>query len=424
MSGFNLTQHVKCLTHIHGGTLDHFITLSDSSIATGAVSINDCITDHMYMITKLNIPPHHDNVPSPISYRKCNRINLDALKFDLQSSDLMLNPCLTSPGDLYDQYHATLTQLLDKHAPLCTKQKKRSCEPWITNDFIKAKQTKRYLERIWRRTKSVIDRSRFRQQVNKCNRILNNSKNKFYSDIISEHKDNPKKLWNHIHSVLLPKSKPPLPCDPNLADKFCDFFIDKIAKIRSSFSSPSIPAEESGYQPPSLSTFVSVSEHDVKKIILRSPSKSCLLDPWPTFLVKDCLNILITPITKLINLSLSQGIFPNKFKSAIITPILKKKSLDHSVLKNYRPVSGLNFVSKIIERVVSSQINRHLSANDLNNVHQSAYKTGHSTETALLKIKSDIHLNLSKNMPVALVLLDSSAAFDTLDHKQLLNSLS
>ena len=152
-------------------------------------------------------------------------IDLDALKLDLQSSDLMLNPCLTSPGDLYDQYHATLTQLLDKHAPLCIKQKKRPREPWITNNFIKAKQTKRYFERIWRRTKSVIDRSRFRQQVNKCNRILNDSKNKFYSDIISEHKDNPKKLWDTIHSVLLPKSKSLLPCDSNLAETFCDFLL-------------------------------------------------------------------------------------------------------------------------------------------------------------------------------------------------------
>ena len=173
-----------------------------------------------------------------------------------------------------------------------------------------------------------------------------------------------------------------------------------------------------------MSTFVAVSEDYVRKIIIQSPSKSCPLDPWPTFLVKDCLDILITPITNLINLSLSQGVFPDKFKSAIITPILKKKSLDQSVLKNYRPVSGLNFVSKIIERVVSLQINHHLSANNLKNSHQSAYRAGHSTETALLKIKSDIHLSLAKNMPVALILLDLSAAFDTLDHNQLLDRLN
>ena len=89
-----------------------------------------------------------------------------------------------------------------------------------------------------------------------------------------------------------------------------------------------------------------------------------------------------------VNLSLSQGVFSDKFKSAIITPILKKQSHDQSVFENYRPVSRLNFASNIIERVISLQKVRHLSANGLNNVHQSAYKTAHSTETALLRLKA------------------------------------
>ena len=93
-------------------------------------------------------------------------------------------------------------------------------------------------------------------------------------------------------------------------------------------------------------------------------------------------------------------------------------------LKNYRPVSGLNFISKVIERVVAYQVKEYLSHNNLNNIYQSAYKPGHSTETTLLKIKNDIHLNLAEGKPTALVLLDLSAAFDTIDHKQLLQCLS
>ena len=86
-------------------------------------------------------------------------------------------------------------------------------------------------------------------------------------------------------------------------------------------------------------------------------------------------------------------------------------------------MSGLNFVSKVIERIVANQIKRHLDTNDLNNANQSTYKQGHSTETTLLKIKSDIDLNLAQNKPTALILLDLSAAFDTIDHCQLLNRL-
>ena len=126
----------------------------------------------------------------------------------------------------------------------------------------------------------------------------------------------------------------------------------------------------------------------------------------------------------MINLSLSEGYFPDEFKTAVVTPLIKKPSLDKSVLNNYRPVSGLNFVSKLIERIVSKQLKHYLSSNNLNNIYQSAYKAGHSTETILLKIKSDIHLNLAQGQPTALVLLDLSAAFDTIDHLKLFDCLS
>ena len=90
--------------------------------------------------------------------------------------------------------------------------------------------------------------------------------------------------------------------------------------------------------------------------------------------------------------------------------------------QNYRPVSGLGFISKLVERVVASQLNDHVSLNGPENVRQSAYKLGHSTESALLSIKNDVHLAFAKGEAIAVVLLDQSAAFDTID--TLLNSLS
>ena len=78
--------------------------------------------------------------------------------------------------------------------------------------------------------------------------------------------------------------------------------------------------------------------------------------------------------------------------------------------------SGLSFLSKLVERIVAAQIRSHMDSHDLGNTFQSAYKVGHSTETALLYIKNEIHLSLSKGMPTALVLLDLSTAFDTIDH--------
>ena len=147
---------------------------------------------------------------------------------------------------------------------------------------------------------------------------------------------------------------------------------------------------------------------------MKSPSKSCLLDPWPTFLVKECIDILLPSITRLVNCSLSEGVVPDEFKKAIVTPLIKKSSLPPNDLKNYRPVSGLGFISKLVEHVVASQLNDHVSVNRLENVRQSAYKLGHSTESALLSIKNDVHLAFAKGEATAVILLDQSAVFDTI----------
>ena len=87
-------------------------------------------------------------------------------------------------------------------------------------------------------------------------------------------------------------------------------------------------------------------------------------------------------------------------------------------------MSGLCFISKLVERVVASQLNDYVYSNGLENVKQSAYKLGHSTETALLSIKNDVHLALARGEATAVVLLDQSAAFDTIDHGTLLGCLS
>ena len=115
---------------------------------------------------------------------------------------------------------------------------------------------------------------------------------------------------------------------------------------------------------------------------------------------------------------------PNFFKQAHVTPILKKSSLDKEVFKNYRPVSNLNFISKILERVVAAQLQTHLDEAGLMTAFQSAYRKHHSTESALLNIQNAILLNMAKGSVTALTLLDLSAAFDTIDHTILLDRLN
>ena len=123
------------------------------------------------------------------------------------------------------------------------------------------------------------------------------------------------------------------------------------------------------------------------------------------------------------NVSLQHGLLPESQKAAIVTPILKKHDLDPDDVKSYRPISNLTFISKVFERIVASQLTGYLQMNRLLPGHQSAYRQGYSTESALLKIFSDI-LNAADSAQVTLLgLLDLSAAFDTVDHDILLTRL-
>ena len=117
------------------------------------------------------------------------------------------------------------------------------------------------------------------------------------------------------------------------------------------------------------------------------------------------------------------GYVPQSFENSLIRPLLKKPDLDQNTLKNYSPVSNLLFISKVLEKVLSSRVEEHLLSNNLHNEHQSAYRKFHSTETALLKVQNDILQSLDQNNVTVLVMLDLSAAFDTIDHKTLLHRL-
>ena len=111
------------------------------------------------------------------------------------------------------------------------------------------------------------------------------------------------------------------------------------------------------------------------------------------------------------------------FAVSVVKPLIKKPNLDPEVLGNYRPVSNLPYLSRILERAVADQLQAHLDTNGLHVKFQSAYRRGHSTETALLRILNDVLVMIDGGNNAVLVLLDLSAAFDTLDHTLLLQRL-
>ena len=128
-------------------------------------------------------------------------------------------------------------------------------------------------------------------------------------------------------------------------------------------------------------------------------------------------------MTNIINSSLRSSQVPKSMKSAIVTLLLKKYTLNPDILKNYRSVSNLSYISKLLERVVTGRLTDYMTENNLHKHLQSAYKPGHSTETALVKIQNEILTSIDQHGVVILVMLGLSAAFDTIDHDTLFSRM-
>ena len=210
-----------------------------------------------------------------------------------------------------------------------------------------------------------------------------------------------------------------------MATKFNDYFLGKIEKIRSSFSGKPHAIIGNGmntYNGPIMSEFQPVSQEQLKKTILSKPIKTSPQDPLPAPLLRACLEELLPALEHLVNLSLSAGCMEG-LKDTVITPLLKKAGLDPEVLKNYRPICNILYLSKLIEREVLVQCNEHMDLNNEHTPNQSGYKAKHSCETLLMRVTNDIFVNLDNSKCTIMLLLDLSAAFDTVDHAVLLNLL-
>ena len=427
LNTFALTQHVHEATHINGHILDLVITRSSCSLVRDIHVSPPWVSDHsiIYFTVSIEKPSFQTMT---VYRRKWKQINMDNFRQDILDSNIMAPDIHVS--ELVSQYNKVMSGLLDRHAPI--KAKTITLRPqaeWYTTELENEKRTKRRLERKYRKTLLSEDAHAFQIQCARYSELLVTTRQQFYATKVEQHAGDQKSLYKIINKLLHRSNEQLLPAYDSLAeltDRFANFFSDKIQKIRLDLLSgrSSIQSIETRTTPSAfLSEFRSVSEADVEKIIKKSSTKSCSLDPLPTWLLKDCLPCLLPVLTKIINLSLSESVMPVDFKEAILTPLLKKVLLNPEMLKNFRPVSNLAYISKLIEMVVDVQTTEHMDVNCIHETFQSAYKPLHSTETAMLRVKNDVLHALDDGNAVLLVCLDLSAAFDTVDHAILLDRL-
>ena len=253
----------------------------------------------------------------------------------------------------------------------------------------------------------------------RINRIKESS---YWLSCASAHKGQPRKLWKTFSSIMGLDKVSSIPIKGLTAQELMDYFIEKIESIRKSTggstASTRLPAATS-----TLSSFEEYSAEEIQKIIESSPTKSCSLDPVPTSILKEFLPELLPFITMMCNRSLQEDIQPPSQKHAVITPIIKKAGSDPLDVRSYRPVSNLSYMSKLVERMVSRRLTCFLEGEKLLPKFQPGFRARHSTETAILKVLSDILTAADLGKVSILGLLDMSAAFDTVDHSILFDRL-
>ena len=251
--------------------------------------------------------------------------------------------------------------------------------------------------------------------------LIRRKRNRFWRIKTESNRHSPRDLWRSI-GHLMGRGRPP-PSTHVTASDFHQHFEDKVREVRSATNDSSSPTFSVASSDHRLGSFIHVSVASVLSAVKKLSHKSSVTDPFHTNILKSCIDLLAPFIAHLFNVSLTTGLVPSVWKRASITPVPKKGNVDATNVKSHRPISNLPTLSKILERLVCSQLRSYLESHDLMPRLQSAYRPGHSTETAVLKLSSDILCAMDTGKVGLLSFLDLTSAFDTVDHPILLTRL-
>lgn len=420
-----------------GNCLDH-ILLKTKSISTTLI-LDSAITDHKPIVISIsNTNPTRSN-----SCTK-TRLNTEALKAELEKTDFSNIYEIKDANTAMLKLISIITSAITKHSNECNVPRKhRILKPWITPGLLRCiKHRDKLHVQSKKSPENLILQVTYSRYRNFCNMLLRKLKRVHEKNEIEKSKNNPKALWKTIKEITNTAKTSSSPVE---LLKICDSPADSLNNVCSYFSNigknlaakilndpnkvPLIsgtPRAEKNKYPltPTINSLVieNVDEHDIDTAILQLRNDCAVgWDGISSSVLKLCRHILALPIAYICNLCIETGVFPNCLKRAIIHPIYKGG--DRSCVDNYRPISVLSSLSKILEKILNKNLRSFLERYKIIADNQYGFRSGVSTEDAVLDLTQSIARTLDSKKKCLGIFLDLSKAFDTVSVPQLISKL-
>ena len=366
MNSYGLSQLVSEPTHIKGHTLDHlYANQYQVKMSSCVLHVQfDISPDHFPIMAELHCIKQ-ESVPKKVKYRQLASIDLDIFKKSIQDVINTLHIDEDSSfGENYAKFKINTKMLLDRHAPERVKTiKSNSSTPkWMDTEFRRQRSIRRKYERIWRRKKDGVSRSKYIEQRNLCAALSTNKQEIYYRRLISEAAGSQKELYKIVNKVLDRTKSRVIPLYSNaeeLANNMNSFFINKIKTKRNKIPHTEEIFIANRFSGVSLTHLGPVETAELKEIVVESGIKTSESDPLPSKILASVIDILLPFYAELINKSFSSCSLDG-VKQSIINPLYKEGNLDTELFTSYRPINNIEFFRKLIERVVSRRIHHHM----------------------------------------------------------------
>ena len=417
--------------------IDHILTNSkDINITSG--SIVDDISDHFMTFISPNLS-RQKSKPKLIKTRHYSKANMDSFKRDLQQTNWEPVTSTNNVDTCYDQFWKIYSTLHDLHFPLTTSRFNKNIHKisnFMTTGLLISRNTKLKLHKVALTDNVQFNWQQYRTYRNIFNKTVKLSKKIHYLSNIEQNAKNPKKTWDILRELTTGK-KDQIPIEkikvdgkvitePTLmANEFNSFFTRVGRSIANGVEPTS--REPTDYiippvTPPPTLRLDNISQHQIVDVISAMDSKSSTDSNGISIkLLKNIKYQISEPLSHLFSLSVSTGVFPSKLKTSKTIPIFKAG--DHTCCDNYRPISLLSSISKILEKVVATNLVNHLEINNLLFENQFGFLRGRSTLHNITILTSKISQALNDKKFVIGVFLDLKKAFDTVSHDILLQKL-